>query len=283
MQVTREQRDAWAAGTRDSPFNNWLSSRISAPDGSLDLDLLHEVAAEFGVDASRYAHLNPGQRRMNVGNRLRKLVPHHVYTSAGGEVALAAKIDRPKPVVQAVARAVIPAEWSFLGEAKVLDLLRLQALAVDELRARGVVRTANAPQGDYAESLFAKAFGWTLAPNSEKSFDASGDDGMRYQIKSRRLRTYSAGERQLSAIRNLPEARFEKLAAVLFDGDFQVNKAALIPHAVVMSRAMHIPHVNGWRFILDDSVWQLDGVEDVTAILRSVSLDADMTDAVGEG
>ena len=34
------------------------------------------IAAEMGVDTSKYDHLNPGQQRMNIGNRLRALTTH---------------------------------------------------------------------------------------------------------------------------------------------------------------------------------------------------------------
>ncbi|WP_147276179.1 DUF6998 domain-containing protein [Sphingomonas aracearum] len=43
------------------------------------------------------------------------------------------------------------------------------------------------PVGDYAETLFARAFGWTLEPNSRAAFDACDASGRRYQIKARRL------------------------------------------------------------------------------------------------
>ena len=46
-----------------------------------------------------------------------------------------------------------------LREFSVIELLRLSRAAVTELRARGIVRTANSPAGDYAEWLVARAVG----------------------------------------------------------------------------------------------------------------------------
>lgn len=66
MHFTREQRESWSETTRDSAFNRWLRSRVSDASGALDLAGLANVAAEFGIDAGRYAHLNPGQQRMNI-------------------------------------------------------------------------------------------------------------------------------------------------------------------------------------------------------------------------
>lgn len=60
------------------------------------------------------------------------------------------------------------------------QLLLFHAKLLEELRSRGVLRTANNPTGDLAEYLFCKAFGWTQAANSEKSYDALDADGRRW-------------------------------------------------------------------------------------------------------
>ncbi len=268
MHFTREQRDAWHADTQNSPFNRWLRDRTVGADGLLDLDSLRSVAAEFGVDAEKYAHLNAGQQRMNVGNRLRRVVPRHVYDPGSGQMDVQL-ISRPAPIPTAAEAA--PSEWPFMTTATISDLLRTQAAAIEELRRRGVVRTGNAPLGDYAEHLFARAFHWKLTPNSATSYDAENGDGIRFQIKARRLRTEAPGERQLGVMRALPDAGFDYLAAILFNRDFSVRRAALVPHAMVLARAVHVRHVNGWRFILDDAVWLLEGVQDVTSSLRSAA------------
>ncbi|USI73876.1 hypothetical protein [Sphingomonas morindae] len=269
MHFTREQRGARYAETRDSPFKRWLRARTTGPDGLLDLNALHSVAAEFGVDAAKHAHLNPGQQRMNVGNRLRRIVPENVYSVLP---SLGKKVGSPLPCKPAEKPAAAPdVRWPFLQTASHKALLQLQAAAVGELRRRGVVRTGNAPLGDYAEHLFAKAFGWTLTANSAASYDAEDAHRRRYQIKARILTGNSAGERQLGVMRGLPQGTFDFLAAALFDCDFVVARAAIIPQAVVAARATHARHVNGWRFILDDAIWTIDGVRDVTDPLRSAA------------
>ena len=72
--------------------------------------------------------------------------------------------------------------------------------------------------------------------------------------------------RQLSAIRS-PEA-FDALAAVLFDKDYGVLRAAIIPSAVVQERLTFVQHTNSNRFMLSDSVWEDERVEDATAKLQ---------------
>jgi hypothetical protein len=147
------------------------------------------------------------------------------------------------------------------------ELLTLQSAAMGELRRRNVVRTNNAPIGDYAELLFAMAFGWSLSSNSASGYDAIDNNNKSYQIKCRRI-TAENPSRQLSALRRLDSRPFDYLAAVLFDVDFEITRAAIIPHEIVVSNATFTPHVNAHRFILRDSVWDLAGVSDVTSMLK---------------
>jgi hypothetical protein len=156
-----------------------------------------------------------------------------------------------------------------LGNQSVSELLALHAAVMEELRARDVLRTANNPTGDLAEYLFCSAFGWEQKANSAKAFDATGDDGTRYQIKGRRIHRRNKS-RQLSAIRNL--GGFDILAAVLFDDDYRVTRAALIPAEVVRNHSTYTEHTNSYRFLLRDGIWDAPGVIDVTDRLNIVVL-----------
>jgi hypothetical protein len=149
----------------------------------------------------------------------------------------------------------------------VRGLLALHADTIEALRERGAVRSTNNPTGDYAEYLFCRAFGWRQAGNSERDMDAVGKDGTRYQIKGRRLTRHSR-VRQLGALRDLNDGHFDYLAAVLFEEDFSVLRAALVPHRLVLERSGYVERTNSWRFLLRDEVWGWDGVRDVTAELR---------------
>jgi hypothetical protein len=74
-----------------------------------------------------------------------------------------------------------------LHDKSISELLALYVAVMEELRERDVLRSANNPTGDFAEYLFCRAFGWTQEDNSAAAFDATGDDGVRYQIKGRGL------------------------------------------------------------------------------------------------
>jgi hypothetical protein len=150
------------------------------------------------------------------------------------------------------------------------QILALHAKLSDELRDRGITRSSNNPTGDLAEYLFCKVFGWTQAGNSRANVDAVAQDGTRHQIKGRRLTRHNKS-RQVSAIRDMQGAHFDYLAGVLFDEDYSVQRAALIPHAVAMSRATFVEYTNSHKFMLCDDVWRADGVRDLTQQLRAVT------------
>src|SRR4051794_38171330 len=95
------------------------------------------------------------------------------------------------------------------------ELLVLHANVADELRARGITRSSNNPTGDLAEILFCRAFGWVQAGNSQANIDATGTDGLRYQIKGRRPTRHNK-TRQLGGIRDFKGCHFDFLAGVIF-------------------------------------------------------------------
>jgi hypothetical protein len=151
------------------------------------------------------------------------------------------------------------------------ELLALHAQVADELRSRDITRSSNNPTGDLAEYLFCKAFDWKQAGNSNPNVDGIDASGIRYQVKGRRLTRYNKS-RQLSAIRNLAGAHFDFLAGVLFNEDYTIMRAALIPYAVALERASFISYTNSHKFMLRDDVWSAAGVRDVTEELRAVDL-----------
>jgi hypothetical protein len=228
---------------------------------SIDLtscDLGDEAVGRIAVQLTRGNALAMPER--SAGNCM-AAVRHYAAFRAGST------LPTPAMAIASATAAQVPRP-ELVSNATVRDLLTLYGQIMDELRDREVVRTANSPVGDYAERLFARAFDWKLEGNSAAGHDAEGN-GNRYQIKARRISARNPS-RQLSAIRRLPEKTFDVLAAVLFDGHFAVLRAALIPHDVVASHAKRVEHTNSWRFILDDKIWQLPGVEDVTAQLKLV-------------
>lgn len=124
------------------------------------------------------------------------------------------------------------------------ELLQLQASITNELIKREIVRTQNNPLGDYTEWLVSEALDLELEVNSKSGFDAVDKTGTRIQIKGRRI-TLKNKSRQLSAIRKYEEKDFDDLIAVIFDENFNVIEACLIPHEVVGEYATYRKHVNG--------------------------------------
>ena len=118
--------------------------------------------------------------------------------------------------------------------------------------------------------LFSTAFGWALENSSAAGHDATDKDGVRYQIKSRRLTRHN-GSRQLSFLRRLPEKKFDYLAAVLFDARYKVQRAIILPHEGLEARCRYSKHANGWLFRLEDSSWGMTGARDVTEEIRAAA------------
>jgi hypothetical protein len=159
-----------------------------------------------------------------------------------------------------------------MAELKLLSnrqLLKLYADLMTEMRSRELVRSSNGPGADIAEGLVAKALLLTLNAASTAGYDGIDPRGRKVEVKCRRLTRHNKS-RQLSAIRNLESAHFDFLAGVLFNEDFTIMRAALIPYGVVKEHAVFVKHTNAWKFVLGDSVWTLPGVEDITERLQQV-------------
>lgn len=126
------------------------------------------------------------------------------------------------------------------------EVLALWSSTIAELKRRGILRSDNTPTGDYAEWVVSRALGLSLQGNSKAGYDAVRADGVRYQIKARRLVTTKTS-RQLSAIRNLNQDPFDYLIIVLFGPLFEVLECWQIPIEAVREHATYVAHVNGHR------------------------------------
>ena len=97
--VTQSTARAPMAALRSKKYEK-VGGSISCGDevatalAGVDHEALFQFAATVGIDVAKYDHLNAGQKRMNVGNRLRNLVK-----KGGVEVATLAALPRaPEPV-----------------------------------------------------------------------------------------------------------------------------------------------------------------------------------------
>jgi len=134
------------------------------------------------------------------------------------------------------------------------ELLALSRRILAELRRRNVIKSGNAPAGDYAELLVRQTTGGELAPQSQKSWDVETPPPGRehLQVKARVVTdAKKRGERQLSVFRSWD---FDAAVIVLFSDDFTVWKAARLPMDVVKGVATYIEHVHGWRVIATDDL-----------------------------
>lgn len=154
------------------------------------------------------------------------------------------------------------------SELNPIELLQLQASAIVELKKRNIVRTNNNPLGDYTEWLVAEMMDLKLATNSKAGYDAISDAGVKFQIKGRRV-TPENQSRQLSAIRNYDEKDFDWLIAVIFDKNFNVINAYLLPHEVIGEYSPHRDHVNARVVVMSGSILQDKRVMEITSQFES--------------
>lgn len=163
----------------------------------------------------------------------------------------------------------VPSDEADLGQHSTSQLFALYRGVLRELRARGVVRTENAPAGDYAEFLVASALGGTLAPNSEKSFDVLAG-GSRLQVKARVVsEPPRSGQLQLSPFRSFD---FDEAVIVLLsDKDYSVRQAVRVSAAAVEAASTFNAHVNGHIAHARPALLSGPNAVDVTDILRAVA------------
>ena len=131
-----------------------------------------------------------------------------------------------------------------------------------ELISRRIIRTFNNPVGDYTEWLVSSRLNYKLENNSKAGFDATSSTGERIQIKGRRITPWNKS-RQLSAIRNLDSKDFDTLAAVIFDEDYNVIEAKMIPQKIIHEFANYREHVNAHILILQGDILSDNRVKDI--------------------
>jgi hypothetical protein len=154
-----------------------------------------------------------------------------------------------------------------LRRASSRELLSLFGRILEELKRRGAVRSVNNPVADYAEAVAARCLSLTLKPNANKGCDAVDTAGQRYEIKSRRI-TRDKKSARSGVMRQLDEGHFDFLVGILFDKEFRVDRACLIPHSVVRSLATYTSTSNGWIVQLRPLLWMQPGVRDITQAMR---------------
>jgi hypothetical protein len=170
-------------------------------------------------------------------------------------------------------------DWERLTNA---ELLALSGGALAELRARGVVRTGNAPAGDLAERLVADAMGGDLAPPAQKSWDVlvrapvSDAPAQRVQVKARVVTDLAnAGQRQVSAFRSWD---CESVMFVLFDPMYRVRSAALVAAEIVREHSTHVDFTASDRVFASDAMLALG--EDWSERLQTAGLWAEMREPI---
>ena len=157
-----------------------------------------------------------------------------------------------------------------LRHRRISDLLGIYGQVLEELREREVIRSANAPTGDYAEWLVQRALGGKLQPSSNKSADLIVRK-KKIQIKARVLSDpEKPGERQLSSFRSWD---FDDAVIVLFNRRYDVHQATRIKVGELEAASREDKWVSGRRVIANDGL--LDRGRDIPEKLREAAAKQD--------
>ncbi len=144
-------------------------------------------------------------------------------------------------------------------------LLQLSAEVVTELKSRGVVRSRNAPAGDLAEYLVARAFDGELAAASVKSWDVQAGD-RKLQVKCRLVDPGSQHYESFSPFRSWA---FDACVFIVLDcHTYNVVRAVEIPMPAVKTIAREAHWVNGHRVSVRQIAGPIAGAQDVTDMIR---------------
>jgi hypothetical protein len=221
------------------------------------------------------SHLTPG----SIGMRLQNVE----YLATDGAHGLSGVAAQTREIWTLVSAHATPAEHpgamlaestpalSALSESGLFSLYRA---ILRELKSRGVIRTENAPVGDYAEYLVATALGGQLAPNAEKAWDVLGNGGEKLQVKARVVSDPAEpGQLQLSPFRSFG---FDSAVIVLLSAtDYAVSRASKLPRHVVESSAVYRQHVNGKVLFARPEIMGHADATDLTATLRAAQTGRD--------
>jgi hypothetical protein len=154
-----------------------------------------------------------------------------------------------------------------LSKFTAIELLQLNSSILVQLKKLEIIRTSNNPVADYAEWLIARSYNLELMPNSFSSYDAiDPSTNKRYQIKSRRFNEHNRSY-QLGVIRGLAAKKFDFLAAIIFNEDYTIKEAYMIPHHIIEKYSRFSKLQNGHILVLR-GILQDKRIEEITLKLK---------------
>lgn len=114
------------------------------------------------------------------------------------------------------------------------ELFATYRAVLAELRARELVRTENAPAGDYAEHLVQRALGGALATSSTAGHDLTTPAGVRVQVK---CRIDDPSGRNPRTKLHFSSLEGDVVVIVLFHADYSVRRAIRLPASTIAKLA----------------------------------------------
>lgn len=113
----------------------------------------------------------------------------------------------------------------YLEPLSVFELLRVHRWTLRRLKALGVIRSFNQPQGEWAEMLVKEAYNGELAAKSNAGYDVIDEHKKRLEVKTRVLEEDTTS----LMVSDFRKFNFDKLVLVQLNGDdLRVKRAVML-------------------------------------------------------
>jgi hypothetical protein len=139
-----------------------------------------------------------------------------------------------------------------LKRATIGELLALSRQVLVKLRSRDVIRTTNAPTGDYAEWLVQRVVKGTFGVEVKSKLGRH--DAERGPLAGQGTGSRRHQEPRPTSVVSVPVLGLPFAVIVLFDDDFKVRKAACLSAEQLKAVARYAKHVNGHLVFATDEL-----------------------------
>lgn len=124
-----------------------------------------------------------------------------------------------------------------------IELLRLHGKILDAFEERQVCKTRNQPIAGYSRWLIKNKLGLQQVDNPNEKYDLY-DGKVKYLVRSRQISKNK--NIPFGVIRNIHESNFDNLITIVYDKDFNIIEAYMIPIDVLLNKVVYNGYQNGY-------------------------------------
>lgn len=156
-------------------------------------------------------------------------------------------------------------EYKKLEELNELDLLKMHGKILDIFEKRQVSKTRNQPIAGYSRWLIKNKLGFDQVDNPNEKYDLFDKNKKKYLVRSRQISNNK--NIPFGVIRNIHDKNFDNLITIVFDKDFNIIEAYMIPVDVLLNKVIYNGYQNGYILRVKHLDIIKDEIEDITHML----------------